>query len=221
MISSLLLILALLAPAGNASQAAHEYSDLIRVNAGELYADYLGKNPDTSEAAMDELEELFRFGDFVGTALDGRKINHHLPSEADYTPAKILLLSYTAEWCENCNYEAPYLKELYEKYHSQGLEIVARTEYSAVDKVHEFIEKHDMKYPVLIGSVVAYDERETLRMETFQYVLRKTVGDTRKWGTPFNIIIVDGDIENPYVVVGEMISEQVNRLIQDTLTEQK
>ena len=77
-----------------------------------------------------------------------------------------------------------------------------------------------MKYPVIIGSVVAYDDRETVRMETFQYLLRKTVGDTRKWGTPFNIIIVDGDVENPYVVVGEMISDQVNKLIQDTLSEE-
>ncbi len=221
MVTSLLLTLALLAPTGGANQAAHEYSDLIRINAIELYEEYLAQAPGTSEADMKELKELFRFRDFIGTALDGSKINHHLPSEPDYTPAKLLLLSYTAEWCENCAYEAPYLNELYEKYHSRGLEIVTRTEYSAVDKVHEFIKKHDMKYPVIIGSVVAYDERETVRMETFQYLLRKTVGDTRKWGTPFNIIIVDGDVENPYVVVGEMISDQVNKLIEDTLSEEE
>ncbi len=213
MILSLILALALQAPVAD----DHEYADLLHVKASEVFGNYLSDNPVTVPTDLAKLKDLFQFHDFYGTALDGRRVNFHLPTEPGYEKAKILLLSYTAEWCKNCNYEAPYLGELYEKYHSRGLEIVTRTEYSEVDKVRDFIAKHDMKYPVIIGSVVAYDERETIRMETFQYLLRKTLGDTRKWGTPFNIIIVDGDVENPYVVVGEMKSDQVNDLIEQTL----
>ena len=96
---------------------------------------------------------------------------------------------------------------------------MTRTEYSEADKVREFVARHDMQYPVIIGSVVAYDDRESIRMETFQYLLRTALADTRTWGTPFNIIIVDGDIENPYVVTGEMKSDQVNDLIERTPSE--
>ncbi len=198
--------------------AAHEYSDLLQIRASEVFEEYLSENPVPDPDELEELKQLFQFHDFVGTALDGKEINFHLPSEPGYMPARILFLSYTAEWCENCNYEAPYLGEIYDKYHSRGLEIVTRTEYSEVDKVREFITRHKMQYPVIIGSVVAYDERETVRMETFQYLLRTALADSRKWGTPFNIIVVDGDIENPYVVTGEMKSDQVNDLIERALS---
>ena len=214
MILSLVLALALQSPVAD----DHEYSDLLRISASGVLEEYLSENPALDAAALGELKELFQFHDFYGTALDGTNINFHLPSEPGYRSAKILFMSYTAEWCVNCNYEAPYLAELYRKYHSKGLEIVTRTEYSELDKVREFIARHQMQYPVIIGSEIAYDDRETIRMETFQYLLRKALGDSRKWGTPFNIIVVDGDIENPYVVVGEMKSDQVNDLIERTLS---
>jgi len=201
-----------------AGAARHEYSDLVQVRASQVFDDYLSENSVADPAEREELKKLFQFYDFCGTALDGRKVNFHLPSEPGYEPAKILFLSYTAEWCPNCNYEAPYLAEIYDKYHSKGLEIVARTEYSEVDKVREFVDRHGLKFPVIIGSVVAFDERETIRMETFQYLLRNALGDARRWGTPFTIIVTDGDIDNPYVVVGEMKSDQVNDLIKRTLS---
>jgi thiol-disulfide isomerase/thioredoxin len=214
MILGLILALALQNPVAD----DHEYSDLLKISASDVLQEYLSENPTASTTELENLGKLFQFHDFFGTALDGRNINFHLPSEPGHKPAKILLLSYTAEWCVNCNYEAPYLGELYDKYHSKGLEIVTRTEYSEVDKVREFIGRHEMKYPVIIGSIVAYDDRENIRMETFQYLLRNALGDSRKWGTPFNIIVIDGDIGNPYVVVGEMKSDQVNDLIERTLS---
>ena len=215
MILSLVLALFLQNPVAD----DHEYSDLLQIRASEVFEEYLAENPVADPDEFEELRQLFQFRDFVGTALDGHEVNFHLPSEPGYMSVRILFLSYAAEWCVNCNYEAPYLGEIYEKYHSRGLEIVTRTEYSEVDKVREFIARHDMQYPVIIGSVVAYDDRESIRMETFQYLLRTALADTRTWGTPFNIIIVDGDTENPYVVTGEMKSDQVNDLIERTLSE--
>jgi len=195
----------------------HEYIDVKRINASELYEKYVRDNNVTDTAKKKELKELFQFRDFVGKTMDGRQVNFHLKSERNYKPARVLILSYTAEWCKNCNYEAPYLNELYQKHHARGLEIVTRTEYSEVEKVKVFVDKYKMPYPVIIGSVVAYSERQKIRLETFQYLLRSTLGDKRTWGTPFSVIIVNGDIENPYVVMGEMISDQVNQLIERSL----
>ncbi len=38
---------------------------------------------------------------------------------------KVVLVNVTGSWCPNCHDEAPFLAELYRKYRSQGLEVVA------------------------------------------------------------------------------------------------
>jgi ribosome biogenesis protein Nip4 len=218
MILGLMLAMALQqAPAAAAAPANdHEYTDVMKIKASEIYSKYISEHA-VSAREQAELKELFQFKDFAGKAMDGRSVNFHLKNESGYRPAKVLILTYVAEWCKNCNYEAPYLRDLYLKYKSRGLEIVARSEYSEVDKMKAVVERHQTPYPVITGSVVAYNEREKIRLETFQYLLRSTLGDKRKWGTPFSIIVLNGDLENPYVVMGEMKSEQVNDLIERAL----
>src|SRR5438552_15232708 len=196
--------------------AAHEYTDLLKVNLTDLYNKYVAEHQVT-EAQKKELKELFQFKDFIGKAMDGRYVNFHQPKEKGYKPAKVLIMSYIAEWCPNCNYEAPYLRDIYNKYNSRGLEIVGRSEYSEVDKMKAVIERHHTPYPVITGSVIAYSERQKIRMETFQYLLRTTIGDKRTWGTPFSIIVINGDLNNPYVVMGEMKAEQVDPLLEKAL----
>jgi peroxiredoxin len=199
----------------------HEYTDLLKVNLSEVYNKYVSEHQ-VSDAQKKELKELFQFKDFFGTAMDGRYVNLNQPKEKGYKPSRVLIMSYVAEWCKNCNYEAPYLRDLYNKYHSRGLEIVARSEYSEVAKMKEVVARHQTPYPVITGSVISYDERQKIRMETFQYLLRSTLGDKRMWGTPFSIIVINGDMQNPYIVMGEMKAEQVDPLVEKALkTSQK
>jgi peroxiredoxin len=200
------------APAAN----DHEYTDLMKINLTEVYNKYISEHQVT-EAQKKELKELFFFRDFVGKAMDGRYVNFNLPNEKGYKPSKVLIMSYVAEWCKNCNYEAPYLRDIYNKYNSRGLEIVGRSEYSEVAKMQAVIEKHKTPYPVITGSVIAYSDRQKIRMETFQYLLRMTLGDKRTWGTPFSIIVLNGDFNNPYVVLGEMKAEQVDPILEKAL----
>jgi thiol-disulfide isomerase/thioredoxin len=218
MILGFALALMLQAPAAPAND--HEYTDLIRIKASDIYNKYISQHQ-VSEAEKKELQDLFKFRDFVGKAMDGRQVNFHLKNEPGFKPAKVLILSYVAEWCKNCKYEAPYLRELYNKHKAKGLEIVARSEYSEVDKMKAVIEQFRMPYPVITGSVIAYDEREKIRLETFQYLLRSTLGDKRKWGTPFSIIIINGDLENPYVALGEMKADEVTPLIERALSDSR
>ena len=210
------LMLAMLFQQAAAPLNPHEYSDLVQINASEILARHVSGRA-VSEGQKLELKDLFRFRDFTGKALNGRQVNFHLPAEKGFKPAKVLIMTYVAEWCENCEYEVPYLKQLYKKYKSRGLEIVARSEYSEVKKLRALISHDKWPYPVLRGSEIAYDEREKIRMETFQYLLRSTLGDQRKWGIPFTIIVVHGELENPYVVAGEMKEDQVNDLIERSL----
>jgi len=194
----------------------HEYIDIVKINLTDVYNKYISEHPVT-EAQKKELKELFDFRDFVGTAMDGRYVNLTQPKEKGYKASKVLIMSYVAEWCKNCNYEAPYLRDIYKKYNSRGLEIVARSEYSEVDKMKAVIERHQTPYPVITGSVVAYSERQKIRLETFQYLLRSTLGDKRTWGTPFSIIVINGDFKNPYIVLGEMKADQVDALLEKNL----
>jgi len=191
----------------------HEYTDLVKVNLTEVYNKYVSEHQ-VSEAEKKELKDLFQFKDFVGKSMDGRVVNFHQPKEKGYKPAKLLIMSYIAEWCKNCNYEAPYLNEIYKKYNSRGLEIVGRSEYSEVDKMKAVLDRWGTKYPVITGSVIPYADRDKIRLETFQYLLRNTLGDKRKWGTPFSIIVVNGDLMNPYVAMGEMKSEQFDPMLE-------
>jgi thiol-disulfide isomerase/thioredoxin len=50
------------------------------------------------------------------------------PGHANTDPQfrnKVLVVNITGSWCPNCHDEAPFLVEMYRRYHSLGLEVVA------------------------------------------------------------------------------------------------
>jgi peroxiredoxin len=52
-------------------------------------------------------------------------INQQIVTLTQFKNKNIVLLDFWASWCVPCQQEIPFLKDLYKKYHSQGLEIVA------------------------------------------------------------------------------------------------
>jgi thiol-disulfide isomerase/thioredoxin len=69
---------------------------------------------------------------------------------------KVVLVNITGSWCPNCHDEAPFLVELYRKYHKQGLEIVALSFEEADQlknptRLRAFIRKYGIEYTVLLG----------------------------------------------------------------------
>lgn len=69
---------------------------------------------------------------------------------------KVVLVNITGSWCPNCHDEAPFLVELYRKYHKQGLEIVALSFEEADQlknptRLRAFIKKYGIEYTVLLG----------------------------------------------------------------------
>ena len=68
----------------------------------------------------------------------------------------VVLINVTGSWCPNCHDEAPFLAALYNKYHAQGLEIVALSFEEAAQlenpaRLKAFIKEYGINYTVLLG----------------------------------------------------------------------
>lgn len=133
---------------------------------------------------------------------------------------KLLLVVYFAPWCPNWRYEAPVVARLYDKYKSQGLEVIGISEYATRDEVKNFFGEKGAPYMVVYES-----EGRDARDKTSHYTYRQASGDTRKWGSPYNIFLEparlskSGDVltEKAWVVNGELIEEEVDKFIRTRL----
>lgn len=133
---------------------------------------------------------------------------------------KLVMVLYFAPWCPNWRNEAPVAASLYDKYKSQGFEIVGVSEYGLRDDVKNFFGPGGPPYPVVTES----ESRED-RDKTAHYGYRQLTGDTRKWGSPWNIFLdpakcnSSGDVltEKAWVVNGELIEADVDKFIHDKL----
>src|SRR5438045_7935694 len=97
---------------------------------------------------------------------------------------KLVMVLYFAPWCPNWRNEAPVAAGLYEKYKSQGFEIIGVSEYGTRDDVKAFFGPAGAPYPVVSESE-SRDDRE----KTPHFGYRQLTGDTRKWGSPWNIFL--------------------------------
>ena len=134
---------------------------------------------------------------------------------------KLVLVVYFAPWCPNWRYEAPVVARLYDKYKAQGLEVVGISEYGARDDVKSFFGEKGAPY-----LVVSESEARDARDKTSHYTYRQASGDTRRWGSPFNIFFEpaklskSGDVltEKAWIVNGELVEDEADKFIRSHLT---
>jgi thiol-disulfide isomerase/thioredoxin len=84
--------------------------------------------------------------------LDGKIVS----STDERFQGKVVLINITGSWCPNCHDEAPFLAEVYRKYHGRGLEIVALSFEEAEQlqnptRLRAFIKQSGIQYTVLLG----------------------------------------------------------------------
>jgi thiol-disulfide isomerase/thioredoxin len=134
---------------------------------------------------------------------------------------KLVAVVYFAPWCPNWRAEAPVIARLYDKYKSDGFDVVAVSEYaSAEDARNYFKSQGGATYTVVVES-----ESRDARDKTTHYGYRQTVGDPRHWGSPFNVFLEParlnktGDVltEKTWVVGGELIEKDVEQFVRQRL----
>jgi thiol-disulfide isomerase/thioredoxin len=69
---------------------------------------------------------------------------------------KVVLINITGSWCPNCHDEAPFLAEVYRRYHSLGLEIVAldfeeAEQLKDLTRLPAFIKNYGIDYTYLVA----------------------------------------------------------------------
>ena len=134
---------------------------------------------------------------------------------------KLVMVVYFAPCCGNWRNEAPIAAKLYEKYKDQGFQVIGVSEYAARADVKAFFGEAGPPYPIVSESETRDD-----RDKTPHFGYRQLTGDTRKWGSPWNIFLdpakvnASGDVltEKAWVVNGELIEDEVDKFIADKLT---
>lgn len=90
------------------------------------------RDPDSITILNPESKEF----SFNLKTIDGK--DYHFPNEQ--TKGKVVIIQIMGTWCPNCMDETNYYKELYDKYHSKGLEIIS-IGYEATDSFEEQAKK--------------------------------------------------------------------------------
>jgi len=112
-------------------------------------------DPDRNTSVKDPSEPFrFSFPDLNGKIVSNTDLRFQ---------GKVVLVNVTGSWCPNCHDEAPFLAELYRKYHSRGLEIVALSfeeddQLKNPERLRAFIKEYGIDYTVLLGGTP--DERD-------------------------------------------------------------
>jgi thiol-disulfide isomerase/thioredoxin len=133
---------------------------------------------------------------------------------------RLVMVVYFAPWCPNWQNEAPIAAKLYDKYKMQGFDVVGVSEYGTRDEVRQFFGAQGAPY-----TVVSESEARDQRDKTSHYTVRQASGDTRRWGSPYNVFLEpskltkDGELltEKAWVVNGELIEADAEKFIRERL----
>ncbi len=134
---------------------------------------------------------------------------------------KLVMIVYFAPWCGNWRNEAPIAAKFYEKYKDQGFQVIGVSEYASRDDVKSFFGEAGPPYPIVTESESREEKEKTLH-----YEYRQLTGDTRNWGSPWNIFLEPAKVnpkgevlaEKAWVVNGELIEDEVDKFISSKLT---
>lgn len=143
-----------LQPDGTLKILLNKQNEYLAARTNDARAKGIPKPADPSQysTVKDPTEPFhFRFPDIDGTIF----------SDADpQFKGKVVLLAIGGTWCPNCRDEAPFLVDLYHRYHAQGLEIVALNFEATGDPVEDkpriasFIREFSVPYPILYAGAI-------------------------------------------------------------------
>jgi thiol-disulfide isomerase/thioredoxin len=129
---------------------------------------------------------------------------------------KLVMIVYFAPWCHNWHNEKPVAVKLYEKYKNMGFQVIGVSEYAPRTEVYSHFGEAGPPFPI-----VSESESRDEKLKTLHYTYRQSTGDTRNWGSPWNIFLEPdkvkkkGDLltEKAFVVNGELVEDEVDKFI--------
>ena len=134
---------------------------------------------------------------------------------------KLVMVVYFAPWCPNWKHEAPFAQKLYEKYKGNGFDVIGVGEYQdSPEQMTASLETFKIGFPVVLES-----EARNMKDYTLHHQYRTAAGDTRKWGSPWNLFLEPklvekkGDVllKKAFVVNGELIEPDAEKFIREKL----
>lgn len=188
---------AMLGQIGEASMLSDELAD-----SKKAYELLVAKYPGTDFAAgaAGSLARINAVGkpiEWSGTTLDGKSIS------SQTLKGKVVLIDFWATWCGPCVAEMPRLKELYEKHHAKGFEIVGVSLDDEPESVTEFVKESALPWPQIYSA----DKKE----REFDHPLVKRYG-IQAIPTMF-LIDAAGNVVST-TLYGERLEEEVAKLIR-------
>lgn len=180
-----------------------------------LLVGFLVVSAQTEQAPIQEKEIKYKDWTYK-TVADGREINLRQMTAGK----KLTLIVYFAPWCPNWKHEAPFAQKLYDKYKANGLEIVGVGEYDTVEAMKTNLALYKITFPVVYES-----ESKDAKQKTKHYDYRKETGDTRNWGSPWNIFLIPANLEakgdiltkKTFVANGELIEPEAEKFVREKL----
>ena len=89
-------------------------------------------------------------GAFKAPGFTARNLKGNRVRLADHR-GQVIILNLWATWCGPCRVEMPGLENLYRRFRSEGLEILAVSlDKGSTDKVQEFADQYQLSFPVLV-----------------------------------------------------------------------
>jgi peroxiredoxin len=164
------------------------------------------------------VERKIDFYNFAYQTVDG-----HAFDLRDYAKDKsVVIIAYVAGWCPNSNRNGHIIEKTWSAHRDHGLGIVGVAEYSDPEELRIHINRIGIDYPVVVET-----KDRNHRKSSSHYSYRHAVGDKRKWGTPFYVIVDARDIEadsqtrllarRVYTVSGEVEESELERFIHPRL----
>jgi thiol-disulfide isomerase/thioredoxin len=150
-----------LQPDGTLDVLLNKQNHYLAARTKEARAKGIPEPPDPScYTNVQDPEEPFHFSfpDIQGRAV----------SDADAQfKNKVVILAVGGTWCPNCRDEAPFLVDLYQRFHAQGLEIVGLNFEASGDvvedtpRIQSFVEEFSVPYPILYAGEI-HDVKDKL-----------------------------------------------------------
>ena len=102
-----------------------------------------------------------------------RNLKGNLEGLDDHT-GKVIVVNFWATWCVPCVKEMPSFENLYRRYRSQGLILLAVSlDKGDSTKVKEFADKHKLSFPILLDTKGVAEKLYPSFSIPFTYVIEK------------------------------------------------